>query len=114
MVAFYVSGMQLGKLTLATDFAPRDITSEIPAFHRELFYTLISQKCYHERMDVPESLLDIFEEPFFRNKLINVNNSPLFFKDWVSCGLVHVKAAHETLTDHTPYSKMAVTQDGLG
>jgi len=92
--------MQLGKLTLATDFAPCDINSDISAFHRELLFTSISQKCYHECMDVPDSLLDIFNEPFFRNKLINVNNSPLFFKDWVSCGLVHVKAVHETLTDH--------------
>ena len=79
-----VSGMQLGKLTLAMDFAPRDIDSDLPAFHRELLCAWINHKCYHERTDVPDSLLDIFEEPLFRNK-------PLFFRDWVSCGLVRVK-----------------------
>ena len=109
-----VSGMHLGRLTLATDFAPRDIDSDLPAFHRELLCAWINHKCYHERTDVPDSLLDIFEEPLFRNKLINVNNKPLFFRDWVSCGLVRVKdicyeavpgflpvrAVHEIIMDH--------------
>ena len=50
----------------------------------------------------------------FRNKLINVKSKPLFFRDWVSCGLVRVKdicyeavpgflpvkAVHEVLMDH--------------
>ena len=31
-----VSGMRLGKLTLALDFHPRDIDRDIPAFHKEL------------------------------------------------------------------------------
>ena len=109
-----VSGMHLGKYTLATDFAPRDIDSNVPAFHKELLCAWINHKCYHERTDVPDSLSDIFAEPLFRNKLINVNNTPLFFRDWVSCGLVRVKdicyeavpgflpdkAVHEMLMDH--------------
>ena len=109
-----VSGMHLGKLTLATDFASRDIDSNVPAFRKELLCAWINHKCYHERTDVPDSLSDIFSEPLFRNKLINVNNKPLFFRDWVSCGLVRVKdicyetvpgflpvnAVHEILMDH--------------
>ena len=73
-----VSGKHPGKLTLATDFAPRDIDSNVPAFHKELLCAWINDKCYHERTDVPDSLSDIFEEPLFKNKLINVNNKPLF------------------------------------
>ena len=102
--------MQLGKLTFATDFAPRDIDSDVPAFHRELLCAWINYKCYHERIDIPDSLLDIFEEPLF----INVNNKPLFYRDLVSYGLVRVKdicyeaapgflpvrALHEILIDH--------------
>ena len=109
-----VSGMHLGKYTLATDFAPRDIDSNVPAFHKELLCAWINHKCYHERTDVPDYLSDIFAAPLFRNKLINVNNTPLFFRDWVSCGLVRVKdicyeavpgflpdkAVHEMLMDH--------------
>ena len=67
--------MQLGKLTFPTDFAPPDIDSDVPAFHRELLCAWINYKCYHERIDIPDSLLDIFEEPLF----INVNNKPLFY-----------------------------------
>ena len=37
-----VSGMHLGKLTLATDFAPRDIDSNVPAFHKELLCAWIN------------------------------------------------------------------------
>ena len=102
--------MQLGKLTFPTDFAPRDIDSDVPAFHRELLCAWINYKCYHERIDIPDSLLDIFEEPLF----INVNKKPLFYRDWVSYGLVRVKdicyeaapgflpgrALHEILIDH--------------
>ena len=109
-----VSGMHLSKLTLATDFAPRDIDSNVPAFHKELLCAWINHKCYHERTDVPGSLSDIFVEPLFRNKVINVNNKPLFVRDWVSCGLVRVKdicyepvpgflavkAVYEILMDH--------------
>ena len=109
-----VSGMHLGKLTLATDFATRDIDSNVPAFHKEVLCAWINHKCYHERTDVPDSLSDIFSQPLFRNKLINVNNKPLFFRDWVSCGLVRVQdicyeavpgflpvnAVHEILMDH--------------
>ena len=73
--------MHLGKLTLATDFAPRDIDSNVPAFRKELLCAWINQKCYHERTDVPDSLSVIFSEPLFRNKLINVNNNSLFFRD---------------------------------
>jgi len=69
-----ISSIQLGKLTLATDFAPRDIDRDVPAFQRELLCAWINHKCYHERTDVPDSLLDIFEEPLFRNKFTNVNN----------------------------------------
>ena len=83
--------MQLGKWTLAMDFAPCDIDSNVPAFNKELLYAWINHKCYQERTDIPDSLSDIFTEPLFRNKLINVNNKPLFFRDWVSCGLVCVK-----------------------
>ena len=73
-----VSAKHLGKLTLAPDFAQRDIDSNVLAFHRVLLCAWIKHKCYHERTDVPDSLLDIFKEPLFKNKLINVNNKPLF------------------------------------
>ena len=72
--------MQLGKLTLATDFAPRDIDSNVPAFHKELLCAWSNHKCYHERTDIPDSLSDICAEPLFRNKLINVITS-LFFSE---------------------------------
>ena len=62
--------MQLGKLTFATDFAPRDIDSDVPAFHRELLCAWINYKCYHERIDIPDSLLDIFDRQFHKSEQI--------------------------------------------
>ena len=61
-----------------------------------------------------DSLSDIFEEPLTKNKLINVDNKPLFFRIWILCGLFRVKdicyeavpgflpvrAVHEILMDH--------------
>ncbi|KAK2552210.1 Transposon TX1 uncharacterized 149 kDa protein [Acropora cervicornis] len=69
-----VSGIRLGKLTLALDFKPQNIDHDLPPFHKELLSAWLKHKPFHSRSHNPESFPDILNEPLFRNNLITADD----------------------------------------
>ena len=53
------SNMPLGHLTLATNYSPRDINTNIPAYHQELLRAWAKHQRYHTRTNFPTSCTDI-------------------------------------------------------
>ena len=86
-----VSGMSLGKLTLALDYRPRDIDNDIPSFHKELLTAWCQHGTHHSRSNPPVCRTDILKEPLFRNNLISTSNRSPFYRDWVASNLIQLK-----------------------
>lgn len=76
--------MQLGKLSLVVDYAPGEIDRSISTFYRELLLAWNKHEHVRVRSHPPEALSDILNEPLFQNKLIIVNNEPLYRADWIT------------------------------
>ena len=86
-----VSGIRLGKLTPALNFNPQDIDHDLPPFHKELLSAWLKHKPFHSRLHIQESFPDILNEPLFRNNLSTAEGKPLFYKEWVKCGLIQLR-----------------------
>ena len=86
-----VSGIRLGKLTLALDFNPQNIDHDLPPFHKELLSAWLKHKPFHSRSHIPESFPDTLNEPLFRNNLITADGKPLCYKEWVKCSLTQLR-----------------------
>ena len=98
-----VSKMRLGKLVLALDYSPQRIDRDIPTFHKELLIAWHKHKQHRTRTHIPETLVDILNEPLFLNELITVHDKPLFYADWVAAGISRVKdICYETVPGYLP------------
>ena len=98
-----VSKMRLGKLVLALDYSPQRIDRDIPTFHKELLIAWHKHKQHRTRTHIPETLVDILNEPLFLNELITVHDKPLFYADWVAAGISRVKdICYEAVPGYLP------------
>lgn len=75
-----VSNMQLGKLTPALQYSPRQIDHDIPTFYRELLIAWYKHQHLRTRSHIPSKLPDILNEPLFQNERITVDNQPLLIQ----------------------------------
>ena len=98
-----VSSMQLGKLTLALHYSPRQIDRDIPTFYRELLIAWHKHQPLRTRSHIPNKLPDVLNEPLFQNDLITIDNQPLAHSDWVASGITQVKdICYEAIPGYLP------------
>lgn len=109
-----ISNTQLGKLALATTYSLAHINNDIPTFHQELLRAWSAHRPHHTRINIPDALPDILNEPLFCNDLLSLDGTPLYNKDWINAGLTQIKdicylaipgllpvqALHEIISQH--------------
>lgn len=110
----HISNTHLGKLVLATTYSPAHINSDIPTFHQELLGAWSTHRPHHTRINIPDALPDILNEPLFHNDLLSLDGKPLYNRDWINAGLTQIKdicylaipgllpvqALHEIISQH--------------
>ena len=60
-------------------------------YHQELLRAWAKYQCHHTRINLPISVSDILQEPISRSPLLQWKGQPIYYKHWISAGLIQVK-----------------------